>query len=144
MNKVNIEAIPHAGLDRIYFPHTTTGPEQTTTNLEAGWTAGLTARAGFPISPVLDFVLSADYTSMVTDRGFGFTVRGPNGLVNRSPLQRMDISANIAYKLFKKVEEVEMTPEDIQEMIEEKEDDMDMDKGNDDESKDIDLSLIHI
>gem|GEM_PF-2370011 len=131
LDKVNIEVVPHAGIDRIYFPHTPSNPNRVTTNLRAGWTAGLMARAAFPVSPVLDFRVSADFTSMLTDRGFGFTARGANAVTNRSPLQRVNIGANLAYKLLKKVEEVEMTPDEIQELIDAKEDDMDSDMDKD-------------
>jgi len=79
-----------------------------------------------PMNPKLDLKVGADYTSLLTDRSFGFTVAGNNPVVNRKPLSRMNFGVGVAYNLLRKemADDSEMTPEEISKMIDEKEDDM--------------------
>lgn len=130
--KTSFEVVPHVGIQRIYFPHSTLESggnvvRRVRTNLEAGWSAGLSANLMIPIDPKLDLKIGADYTTMLTDRGFGFTVQQNNGYSNRERLQRINVGVGIVYNIMEKVVAVdsEMTPEMIAEMIDKKEDDTD-------------------
>jgi len=145
-SKIRLEAVPHVGIQRIYFPHSSlvsggSVVRRVTTNLEAGWSAGLGLNLMIPIDPKLDLKIGADYTSMLTDRGFGFTVRQSNPVVNRTPLERINVGVGVAYNILQKVTAAddEMTPEKIAEMIDAKEDDM---EKTDTENKDgIDMQV---